>query len=135
MKCLNQYFLFLASKILDDNVKFANKNHIQCIISYDTNEIILQCTSTWPSYNLQYFHSRSTLTGIPKVKRDKYSVFTFLNFPSHEPVEEDTSSLGGEMKALPAPEAKPGESTNTQQRILQNSLLMFIHAIQKALHF
>lgn len=41
MKCLNQYFLFLASKILDDNVKFANKNHIQCIIRYYTNEIIL----------------------------------------------------------------------------------------------
>lgn len=51
---------------------------------------------------------RSTITGVPKVKRDKYSVFNFLNFTSNEPIEEKSVSQESEMKALPAPETKQG---------------------------
>lgn len=51
---------------------------------------------------------RSTITGVPNVKRDKYSVFNFLNFTSNEPIEEKSVSQDSEMKALPAPETKQG---------------------------
>jgi len=31
----------------------------------------------------------SSIVGLATVKRDKYTVFNFLNFPSHEDVEPD----------------------------------------------
>lgn len=60
---------------------------------------------------------RSTITGVPKVKRDKYSVFNFLNFTSNEPIEEKSVSQESEMKALPAPETKQGLLSDTEELI------------------
>lgn len=48
------------------------------------------------------------------MKRDKYSVFNFLDFPSNEPIEERSVSEESEIKALPAPETKQGLSSDME---------------------
>ena len=42
----------------------------------------------------------STIVGLPKVKRDKFSVFNFLSFPGQE-VSEPDNSAGDQAKETP----------------------------------
>ncbi|XP_061188817.1 uncharacterized protein LOC133196991 [Saccostrea echinata] len=64
-------------------------------------------------FNIPDPYPRSTITGVPKVKRDKYTVFNFLNFSSNEPEEQKSTPQEqrsvpqeSEIRALPAPEDK-----------------------------
>ncbi|XP_062586429.1 uncharacterized protein LOC134248028 [Saccostrea cucullata] len=64
-------------------------------------------------FNIPDPYPGSTITGVPKIKRDKYTVFNFLNFSSNEPEEQKSSPQEqrsmpkeGEIRALPAPEDK-----------------------------
>lgn len=68
-------------------------------------------------FNIPDPYPGSTITGVPKVKRDKYSVFNFLNFPSNDPMEETSVSQEGEMKALPAPETKQDKAETVSFKI------------------
>lgn len=68
-------------------------------------------------FNIPDPYPGSTITGVPKVKRDKYSVFNFLNFTSNEPIEEKSVSQESEMKALPAPETKQDKADSVSFKI------------------
>lgn len=72
-------------------------------------------------FNIPDPYPGSTITGVPKVKRDKYSVFNFLNFTSNEPIEEKSVSQDSEMKALPAPETKQDKAESVSFKITAKS--------------
>ncbi|XP_069113969.1 G patch domain-containing protein 1-like isoform X2 [Argopecten irradians] len=60
-------------------------------------------------FNVPNPYAGSSVVGLPTVKREKYSVFNFLNF-SNEPTASPNSE---EMKALPAPDCPTGSKPVT----------------------
>ncbi|KAL3860793.1 hypothetical protein ACJMK2_010860 [Sinanodonta woodiana] len=61
------------------------------------------CKLLCKRFNVPHPYPGSTIVGLRTVKRDKYSVFNFLNFPSQEDVEGSVDSPEQVTLAVPSP--------------------------------
>ncbi|KAK3598891.1 hypothetical protein CHS0354_036196 [Potamilus streckersoni] len=65
-------------------------------------------------FNVPHPYPGSTIVGLRTVKRDKYSVFNFLNFPSQEDIQESVNSPEQETLALPPPATCSSDNSSIQ---------------------